>query len=315
MIAVVIPCYKVKKQVLDVIKDVGTEVHRIYVVDDCCPEQTGKYVQQNCMDKRVEVLFNERNLGVGGAVKYGYRRAMLDNYTIVVKLDGDGQVNPQLIPRLIMAIQAGEADYVKGNRFFSLESLAQMPYRRLIGNSILSLVNKFVNGYWTIMDPTNGFTAIHCAALKQLPMNKIDNGYFFESDVLFRLGLMKAVVDDFAMDSRYSSENSSLNIGKIMFRFPLKYLVRYVKRICYQYYLHDFNPASVQLILGVILLAFGGVLGIWHWRESILTGIPATSGTVMLAALPVIIGFQLLLSALYYDIQKRPEKPLQKWFR
>jgi hypothetical protein len=63
--------------------------------------------------------------------------------------------------------------------------LRAMPRVRLFGNSLLSLVSKFASGYWDIMDPTNGFTAVHRDALALLPLDKIDRGYFFESDMLF----------------------------------------------------------------------------------------------------------------------------------
>ena len=72
VVAVVIPSYKVSKHILAVISAVGDEVQKIYVVDDCCPENTGKIVQENCKDYRIVVLFNEQNKGVGGAVMAGY---------------------------------------------------------------------------------------------------------------------------------------------------------------------------------------------------------------------------------------------------
>ncbi len=68
MVIVVIPSYNVKDQILGVLSGIGPEAGRIYVVDDACPQGTGKYVQENCTDPRVHVLFNAINLGVGGAV-------------------------------------------------------------------------------------------------------------------------------------------------------------------------------------------------------------------------------------------------------
>jgi hypothetical protein len=187
-----------------------------------------------------------------------------------------------------------------------------MPRLRLFGNSVLSLVNKFVNGYWNIMDPTNGFTAIHKNALKRLQLDKIDNRYFFESDMLCRLGIIRAVVLDISMKARYADEKSGLSISKIMFEFPPKYINRYFKRLFYNYFLRDFNVATIELIFGLLLFVTGICFGCYHWYLSAKYMVPATSGTVMLAALPTILGFQLLLSALQFDIKNIPAKPLSK---
>lgn len=310
--AVVIPSYNVKDHILDVIGNIGPEIERIYVVDDCCPMHTGKYVSESCSDARVHVLFHEKNKGVGGAMKTGYLKALSDGFDIIVKIDGDGQMDPAFIPMLLNPIEKGEADYVKGNRFFYLASLRSMPRSRLFGNSMLSLVNKFVNGYWNVMDPTNGFTAIHRQALGMIEISKVSDGYFFESDMLFRLGIIRAVVQDVPMDARYENEPSGLRIGRILFEFPPRYLSRFFKRIFYNYFLRDFNVGTIQLLTGIVLFFLGISVGIYHWVMSVSYNIPATSGTVMLAALPTILGFQLLLSGLQYDIRNLPSRPLSR---
>lgn len=310
MITVVIPCFKVKKHILDVLAQIGSEVHRIYVVDDKCPDETGKFVKENCKDSRVQVLFHEQNLGVGGAMITGFRQCIRDGASIVVKLDGDGQMNPKLISKFIKPIQDGEADYTKGNRFFFLESLQAMPLVRKLGNAVLSFVTKASTGYWKTMDPNNGYLAIHGKVLKYLPLDKIDNRYFFESDMLFRLNIVRAVVVDIPMDSVYESEKSNLSITRTLFSFPIKHAIRFYKRIIYNYFLRDFNSASLQLVMAKILIWFGAIFGAYHWWKGEVQGIPATSGTVMIATLPIILGFQLMLSAIQYDVSSTPTDPI-----
>ena len=139
-VAVVIPCYKVKKHILDVINNIGSEVSIIYVVDDKCPELSGEYVQQTCIDPRVKVIFNDENQGVGGAVISGYLASLKDNMDIIVKIDGDGQMDPSLIGDFINPISKEFADYTKGNRFYDVESLKPMPKIRLFGNTVLSFM-------------------------------------------------------------------------------------------------------------------------------------------------------------------------------
>jgi len=168
---VVVPCFQVGAGVLDVIGAIGPEVQRIYVVDDACPDRTGDLVENESNDPRVTVIRHEENQGVGAAVISGYRRALEESCDVVVKLDGDGQMDPALIPRFVRPIAEGRADYTKGNRFFYLESARSMPWGRMQGNILLSFLTKVSSGYWRIFDPTNGYTAIHAKVLSHLPKN------------------------------------------------------------------------------------------------------------------------------------------------
>ena len=309
-IAAVIPCFRVRDHVLNVIAKVPPEVETIYVVDDACPQKTGDHVEAQCRDPRVRVIRNGTNLGVGGATMRGYEEALADDAHILVKLDGDGQMDPARIPSLVQPLVDGSADYAKGNRFFDLEDVRSMPAVRLFGNAVLSLVNKVTSGYWDIMDPTNGYTAVNSSVARMLPLAKIANDYFFESDMLFRLSVIRAVVVDVPMPARYGDEVSNLRISRVLFSFPLRYVGRAFKRLFYSYFLRDFNAGTVQLCAGLALLAGGAVFGGIHWYESIATGVPATAGTVIIAALPIIFAGHLLLSAINWDIANVPRRPI-----
>lgn len=309
-IAVVIPCYRVKRKVAGVIARIGPEVARIYCVDDACPEHSGKHIKKTVKDRRVRVLSHGKNLGVGGAVKTGYRAALEDGMEIVVKVDGDGQIDPALIPAVVAPILAGRADYVKGNRFYHLEDVAAMPKLRVFGNAGISFLAKLSSGYWDMFDPENGLTAIHRAALARLPLAKIADDYFFETDVLFRLGTIGAVVREVPMTAVYGDEVSGLNELSALFRFLGANLKNFAKRVFYNYLLRDFNIASIELLLGLPLLLFGVIFGAIEWANSIRSGVPVTSGTVMLAALPVILGVQFLLGFFGYDTRARHTRPL-----
>lgn len=307
-ISVVIPCYKVISHVLKVIDSIGPEVSRIYVVDDCCPNGTGAFVQANSTDIRVAVIFHEQNQGVGGAVMTGYQAAIDDGMEIIVKIDGDGQMDPKLIPLFVAAILAGEADYTKGNRFFDLEEIRAMPKIRLFGNAVLSFMTKISSGYWNLFDPTNGYTAIHCDVARHLPFQKISRRYFFETDMLFRLNLLRAVVVDVPMGAKYGDEVSNLKISSIVGEFFVKHVRNFLKRIFYNYYLRDMSLASIELPIGLVLMMFGFAFGLSHWWHSVVFETPSPAGTVMLAALPVIIGLQLILAFLAYDISTVPDR-------
>jgi len=312
LVAVVIPSYKVTRHILGVIAGIGPEVGRIYVVDDKCPDNSGAFVREHCRDPRVVVLEHAVNQGVGGAVMTGYRAAIDDGAKVIVKLDGDGQMDGSLLPNFIAPILAGEADYTKGNRFFNLERLGAMPPMRLFGNAMLSLLTKLSSGYWDLFDPTNGYTAIHADAARFLPFEKISKRYFFESDMLFRLNILGAVVTDVPMDAVYGDEVSNLKISKVVTEFFAKHVRNFTKRVFYNYYLRNMSLASLELPLGVLLTGFGTVYGLTHWIASARSQVETPAGTVMLAALPVIMGVQLILAFLAYDIASVPRHPLHK---
>lgn len=311
-IAVVIPSFKVRSHILGVIARIGSEVSTIYVVDDQCPESTGDYVEQSCRDSRVRVLRNGINQGVGGATMAGYRASIDDGHEIIVKVDGDGQMAPELIPQFVAPILEGHADYTKGNRFYDLSNINQMPAIRLFGNAVLSFMSKFSSGYWDIFDPTNGYTAIHAKVASHLPLDKISQRYFFESDMLFRLNTMRCVVMDIPMDALYAEEVSNLRVRSVLGEFFRKHTGNFFKRIGYNYFLRDMSAASLHLVLGLLLIIFGAVFGGYHWAVSAANQVFTGAGTVMLAALPLIMGLQFLLAFILHDTQSTPTRALHR---
>lgn len=311
-LAVVIPCFRVKKHIAGVLEKIGPEVKKIYVVDDACPEKTGNFVKEFVKDKRVQLIFHSQNQGVGGAVISGYRAALSDGMDVIVKLDGDGQMDPILITTIAKPVLAADADYAKGNRFDSLENLFSMPKVRILGNAVLSLWSKISSGYWTVTDPTNGYTAIHRKALESVNLDKVRKSYFFESDMLFRLSIANCVVADVPMVAVYGTEKSNLKIGKVLFEFPWRHTINFLKRIFYRYYLREWSVGSFELPLGLILLLFGSWFGISSYLAASAAGVATTAGQVTGSAVALILGVQLLLSFLSYDVQSEPRIPRQR---
>jgi glycosyltransferase involved in cell wall biosynthesis len=296
--------------VLEVIARIGPEVGRIYCVDDACPEGSFAVIEAHCRDPRVRALRHDRNMGVGGAMRTGYAAALADGCGIVVKIDGDGQMDPALLPYLVGPILRREADYAKGNRFFSVEDLRAMPAARLFGNAVLSFVTKLSSGYWSVFDPTNGYTAIHAAVLARLPLEKLANRYFFESDLLFRLNILRAVVRDVPMAASYGVERSNLMIRRVVLPFLAGHARNLLKRIGYNYFLRDFQVASLELVLGLLALGFGVTVGLVLWVTNSRHGLNTPAGPVMLAALPILVGINMLLSFLNFDIRSEPTHPI-----
>jgi dolichol-phosphate mannosyltransferase len=312
-IAVVIPCFRVSSTLDKVLISIGAEVDFVIVVDDLCPEGSGKIAEKRAKhDQRIHVIYHERNQGVGGAVVSGYKRALALGAEIVVKVDGDGQMDPALIPDLVEPLVFGEADYAKGNRFDTLEDLIEMPKIRIFGNAALSIMSKLSTGYWRVNDPTNGFTAIHRDALKRIRLDKVRKNYFFESDMLFRLSISRAKVVDYSMRARYGEEKSNLRIRRVLWEFPLRHSINFLKRLLYKYYLREWSIASFELPIGLLLSLFGVFFGLSSFFEASSAGRATTAGQATIAAVAIILGIQLLLSFLAYDIQSEPNRAIRR---
>lgn len=308
-VAVVLPCYRTAGTVASVVAAIGPEVRTIIAVDDACPDGTGDALAA-IEDDRLTVLRHAKNAGVGAAMVTGYREALARRADIVVKMDSDGQMDAAMLARLVKPIVEGRADYTKGNRFFHPEDVTAMPAVRLLGNAVLSLFAKVSSGYWPVVDPNNGYTAIEARVLSNLPLDRIAKRYFFESDMLFRLGALRAVVQDVPMPAIYAGEKSSLSVAGAIMPFYVGHLRNALKRIAYAYFLRDFNVASLELLLGVPAFLIGTIIGAVFWLQSSLSGVPATAGMVMLAGLPVIVGVFLILSFINYDVQNVPRNPI-----
>ena len=310
IVIAVVPCYRETSHILGVLKKFDETISHILIVDDACPDKTGDMVRNQTNDPRIEIIVHEANQGVGGATLTGYRRALELNADIIVKVDGDGQMDPSIITTIIRPIVAGRADYAKGNRFFRLEGISAMPLPRLIGNLGLSFASKLSSGYWKTFDPTNGFTAIHARVARILPLDLIDRSYFFESDMLYQLNITRAVVADVPMEAVYGKETSHLRVSNVFLPFALKHARNFVRRIFYSYFLRDFSAATLELVVGVLLVTFGFIFGSVKWYASFASGIPAATGVIILAALPLLIGSYLLINFLNFDVQNQPDRPL-----
>ena len=310
-IVAVIPCYRVERQIQSVLQEVPSYIKHIVVVDDASPDSTRDLVTASAkIDARILLMRHASNQGVGGAMITGYKKALELGAQVVVKIDGDGQMDVDHLPVLLKPLIEGKADYTKGNRFRDFKSLRQMPFIRRVGNMGLAFLAKAATGYWNMFDPTNGFNAIRSEVLAQLPLDKIDHTYYFETSMLANLYLIGAVVKDVPMPARYKGEVSSLLIHRILFEFPQKLLATFLRRLILKNFIYDFSMASIYLLTGLPLLIFGLIFGIYKWIQYASIGIPAPTGTVMLPTLSVLLSIQLLLSAIEIDLRSVPTEPL-----
>ena len=310
-LAAVIPAFRVERDIESVLCALPSYLKHVIVVDDASPDHTAELVAALATrDRRVELLRHEHNQGVGGSMITGFRRCLELGAQIVVKIDGDGQMDLSRLPELIAPLVLGKADYTKGNRFRDFAALRQMPLIRRIGNMGLAFLAKAATGYWNLFDPTNGFLAIRAEMLTQLPLDEIDHTYFFETSMLANLYLLGAVVRDVPMPARYKGEVSSLLVHRVLFEFPPKLFGTLCRRALLKNFIYDFSMVTIYLLTGLPLLLFGIIYGTLKWIQYARLGIAAPIGTVILPTLCVLLGIQLLLSAIESDLRSVPRQPL-----
>lgn len=308
-ISVVIPCYKVEAHIEGVVSHLPALIDHIILVNDCSPDATQSVLEKIAAgNPKVHVVTHSVNQGVGGAMISGYRKSLELGAAVTIKMDGDGQMDPGHIPKLIQPLLDGRADFTKGNRFRDFKALQAMPAVRRIGNLGLSFMTKAASGYWNIFDPTNGYTAINKELLSAIDFNNLSKRYYFETSLIAELYLRSAVIIDVPMKANYGGEVSGLSSAKSLFEFPPRLFVTFLRRILLKYFLYDFNIGSLYLLTGVPLFLYGLIFGLIKFKEYAEVGIGAPTGTVILPTLLIILGFQLLLAGLAFDINNYPKR-------
>jgi hypothetical protein len=240
----------------------------------------------------------------------GFRKALELGAQIVVKIDGDGQMDMAYLPDLLSPLIEGRADYTKGNRFRDFQALQKMPLVRRMGNMALGFLTKAATGYWDLLDPANGFVAIRRNVLAQLSLNQIDPTFYFETSMLANLYLIKAVVRDVPIPARYQGEISNLSVRNTLLEFPFRLLKTFVRRLVLKNLIYDFSMASIYIFAGLPLLLFGLIFGINRWISYAMREIPAPTGTVILPTLSVLLGVQFVIAAIEIDLRSVPTQPL-----
>lgn len=314
--AVVIPCYKVESHIADVVESLPLSLKHIILVNDCSPDGSAAMLHGlKSKDGRIVVMDHQVNQGVGGAMLSGFEKALELGCDYIIKMDGDGQMDPKYIPDLLSPLIREGYHFSKGNRFWELENLPRMPLVRRLGNLGLSFMIKASSGYWDLFDPTNGYFCISKDVLKRLKMDRLSKRYFFESSLLIELYYTGAKICDVPMGAKYGDEESNLSVSHTLFTFPPKLVKALVRRVFCRFFIFEFSIFSIYLLIGVPLLGFGMIFGVAKWIEYSSMGVPAPTGTVMVATLAIVLGFQLLLSVIQHDVSsKNPfRKPMKKY--
>jgi glycosyltransferase involved in cell wall biosynthesis len=303
-IAVVVPCYNEERHVAEVIATMPDFVDHILIVDDRSKDATFE-VATAAATSRTEVIRHEVNKGVGGSIVTGHRRAIELKADVVAVMAGDGQMDPAYLPSLLDPVVSGRKGFAKANRFYSANSFAGMPRYRFWGNVILTFLTKMASGYWNIVDPQNGYTAVSRSVLERMPLHKLAERYEFENDQLIWLNILDVAAVDVPIPAVYRDEVSTLRLYQVMPRLTRLLMGGFWRRMWRKYVLWSFSPIALLLLIGILMTVFGVAVGIWAIVQSIGPN-EASTGTWLLAVGPTLVGIQMLTQALVLDIQATP---------
>jgi glycosyltransferase involved in cell wall biosynthesis len=303
-VSVVIPAYNEEALLTQTVTTIPQSIDYIIVVNDASSDTTLNVAYElQKRDERIVVLDNEDNGGIGYSLKRGfeYSLQMTDAEAIGI-VSADAQCDPTCIEPMLDVFIDRNCDYVKGNRFFQRTALQSMPSYRRVGNIFVSLMAKFSTGYYSVSDITMGFGFLRKSALEQVNFSLVRNRYDYETSMLVALSIVGARIKDFSVPAIYGQETSTIDFWPTVFRVLHTLWIGFWQRMYYKYMLFNFHPVILFLFSGMALLTVGGAFGIYVLVEKIFSNLTPSAGTVMLCVLPLIVGFQLFLTALILDV-------------
>lgn len=302
-IAVVVPCYNEESQIEQVIATIPDYIDAIVVIDDVSRDNTIKVIERAQQgNPKVVLIKHDKNQGVGGAIASGYKWARDNNMDIAVVMAGDGQMDPDELPKLIEPIVNGETDYTKTNRLFYGDAFNQIPKVRYFGNSILSLLTKIASGYWHIADSQSGYTAIGKEPLQLIDWDKMYKRYGQPNDLLVRLNIYNFRVRDIITKPVYNvGEKSKMKVHHVVFTIGWLLIKQFFFRLKEKYVIRDFHPLVFFYFFGFFLMVASIPLFVrfmYFWIA--FNHIPKVNFLAWMFA--VIMGIQFILFAMWFDM-------------
>jgi glycosyltransferase involved in cell wall biosynthesis len=304
-VGVVIPAYNEERQIDKVLETMPEYVDHIIVVDDGSTDTTLERLHEweGKMGRRLTVVAQPKNQGVGAAVTAGYRSAIESGVDVIALMAGDGQTDPNDLELIIDPVTSGKADYSKGNRLFTGEAWAKTPHVRYLGNAFLSMLTKIASGYWHVADSQSGFTAISRPAAMALDLDSLWHSYGYPNDLLIQLNIRNFRVADVPTHPRYGvGEKSSMNVFKVMPTVSFLLWRGFLNRLFQKYVVKDFHPLVFFYFFGLAFLIVGLLFGLLQIVLRIVTGGVAITSIVLIAML-IIAGLQFLLFAMWFDME------------
>ncbi|KKG61852.1 glycosyltransferase family 2 protein [Methanosarcina mazei] len=301
-IGVVVPAYNEEILIQETIDGIPEYVDRIYAINDGSSDRTGEIIDR-MTDPRIVPIHHKVNKGVGAAIINGYKHALSDEMDLVAVMAGDNQMDPAQLPRLLFPIIEGKADYTKGNRLLSKEMRKGMSTWRAFGNGLLTLITKIGSGYWQITDPQNGYTVISREALEALDLDSVYTYYGYCNDLLIKLNALSFQAVDVSMPARYGRETSTIRYGAYIRKVAPMLFRGFLWRLKMKYIILDFHPLVLFYIASMVLVPTGFLFGIWIVLQKLVLRNPVSTNYPLLNVFISLMGMQLLLFAMFFDMQ------------
>lgn len=303
-VAVVVPAYKEELLICPTLASIPTYVDRVYAVDDGSPDRTGDLIDEYARsDPRVIPIHHSQNRGVGGAIISGYKKALSDGMDIVAVMAGDNQMDPEFLPKLLDPVAQGKVDYTVGNRLINEKFRKGMSKWRFVGNSVLTLLTKIASGYWQLMDPQNGYTAISNRALETISLDSIYPRYGYCNDLLIWLNTYGFRVKNVPHPARYGLERSKIKYSTYIVRLSWLLFNAFFWRLKMKYVILSFHPLVFFYLFGGFFTFLGFLFGLYSlYFKYILDNpifVPAVVSVILFA-----LGVQFVLFAMLFDMQE-----------
>jgi len=304
-VGVVVPAYNEEDLIGVTLSGIPEYIDHVYVVNDGSLDDTLAVIRdQQGRDPRIVIINHEENKGVGAAIVSGYKRAVEDEVKITVVMGGDNQMDSKYIPDLIDPIVSGQADYTKGNRLMSKEFRKGMSRYRTLGNMILTFLTKIASGYWNIIDPQNGYTAISLKALETINLDSVFTYYGYCNDLLVKLNVYGFKVLDVQMPAKYGDEKSKIKYGEYILKVSKMLLDNFFWRLKMKYVVLSFNPIVFFYLMGMIITPISILFGGYSLYYKFILGEDLFI-RLALSMLLFIIGIQFLFFAMLFDMQSQ----------
>lgn len=301
-VGVTVPAYNEEKLITKTLSTIPDYVDHVVVVNDASKDGTLKKIREYAAhDSRVEIIDSKVNGGIGASLKKAIRRAAELGCDRIAVMAGDNQMDPDQLQNLLDDMDKRGLDFIKANRFMHFEALRKMPAYRKIGNVVVTLMTKFATGYYSIFDTQNGYVVYTKDVVERLPWHMVGNRYEFENTILIALSIINAKIGDHAIPAIYGQEKSTIKLFSTVSRVIRVLHKGFWQRMYYKYVLYGFHPIALFLFSGILFLVSGAGFFLWVVYEKIAHSATPTTATIMLIVLPLIVGFQLLLTALILD--------------
>ena len=316
-VAVIVPCYKAKNKVGDLfnsflkikLKLIKKYDINFFLIDDFCPESSYKEVpKSDC----IKIIHNKKNLGVGASTLIGFQKAIKDNNQIFIKMDADGQHQPEYLIELIpylLNLPKNELILVKGSRYYLPVKNSQTPFMRRLGSYLLEPMARISLAYKGLKDITNGFISFNKITLMYILSNKfnskIESRYLFECSVLKRCSNIKADIHQFPMDIIYGKKWSSSMKSSDMIYPLLKFWVKSFFSDIFDSYIFQLNLGSIFLISSVFSFSISFLFLYFQILPKIYLGIFVTAGNASIFSASLITSILLLSLFILYDYSKK----------